>query len=45
MLNILNANEYELDTDLISSLSEQWHREELSQEEYMELSHEIETYL
>lgn len=40
VLNILNANEYELDTDLISSLSEQWHREELSQDEYMELSHE-----
>lgn len=40
VLNILNANEYELDTDLISSLSEQWHREEISQDEYMELSHE-----
>ena len=40
VLNILNANEYELDTDLISTLSEQWHREKLSQEEYMELSHE-----
>lgn len=40
VLNILNANEYELDTDLISSLSEEWHREKLSQEEYMELSHE-----
>ena len=40
VLNILNANEYELDTDLISSLSEQWHRENLSQDEYMELSHE-----
>lgn len=39
-LNILNANEYELDTDLISSLQEEWHREKLSQEEYMELSHE-----
>ena len=40
ILNTLNANEYELDTDLISTLSEQWHREELSQDEYMELSHE-----
>ena len=40
VLNILNANEYELDTDLISSLSEQWPREELSQDEYMALSHE-----
>lgn len=40
ILNILNSNEYELDTDLISSLSEEWHREKLSQEEYMELSHE-----
>lgn len=40
VLNILNANEYELDTDLISSLSEQWHRDELSQDEYMALSHE-----
>ncbi len=40
VLNILNANEYELDTDLISNLSEEWHRENLSQEEYMALSHE-----
>ena len=40
VLNTLNANEYELDTDLISNLSEEWHREKLSQEEYMELSHE-----
>lgn len=40
VLNILNANEYELDTELISNLSEEWHREELSQDEYMELSHE-----
>jgi len=40
VLNILNANEYELDTDLISNLSEEWHREKLSQEEYMELSQE-----
>lgn len=40
VLNILNANEYELDTDLISSLSEEWHREELNQDEYMELSQE-----
>lgn len=40
VLNILNANEYELDIDIISSLSEEWHREKLSQEEYMELSQE-----
>lgn len=40
VLNILNANEYELDTDLISSLQEEWHREKLSQDEYMELSQE-----
>lgn len=40
VLNTLNANEYEIDIDLISSLSEEWHREKLSQEEYMELSHE-----
>lgn len=40
VLNILNANEYELDTELISNLSEEWHCEELSTEEYMELSHE-----
>ena len=39
VLNILNSNEYELDTDFINQYEEQWHREELSQQEYEELSH------
>ena len=39
VLNTLNSNEYELDTDFINQYEEQWHREELSQQEYEELSH------
>ena len=39
VLNILNSNEYELDTDFINQYEEQWHRQELSQQEYEELSH------
>lgn len=39
VLNILNSNEYELDTDFINQYEEQWHREELSTQEYEELSH------
>ena len=39
VLNTLNSNEYELDTDFINQCEEQWHREELSQQEYEELSH------
>ena len=39
VLNILNSNEYELDTDFINQYEEQWHREELNQQEYEELSH------
>ena len=38
VINTLNSNEYELDTDFINSYEEQWHRDELSQEEYLELS-------
>lgn len=40
VINTLNSNEYELDTDFISSQTEDWHRIELSSEEYMELGHE-----
>jgi hypothetical protein len=39
VINTLNSNEYELDTDFINQYEEQWHREELSQQEYEELSH------
>ena len=39
VLNTLNSNEYELDTDFINQYEEQWHREELNQQEYEELSH------
>ena len=39
VLNILNSNEYELDNDFINQYEEQWHRQELSQQEYEELSH------
>lgn len=39
VINILNSNEYELDIEFINSYEEQWHREELSQQEYEELSH------
>lgn len=39
VINTLNSNEYELDIEFINSYEEQWHREELSQEEYEELSH------
>lgn len=40
VLNTLNSNEYELDTEFISSHTEEWHREDLNTDEYMELSHE-----
>lgn len=40
VLNTQNANEYELDTDFIGSHTESWHREELTPEQYAELSHE-----
>ena len=39
VINILNSNEYELDIEFINSYEEQWYREELSQQEYEELSH------
>ena len=39
VINILNSNEYELDIEFINQYEEQWHREELSQQEYEELSH------
>lgn len=39
VINTLNSNEYELDTDFINQYEEQWYREELSQQEYEELSH------
>ena len=39
VINTLNSNEYELDTDFINQYEEQWHREELSTQEYEELSH------
>lgn len=39
VINTLNSNEYELDIEFINSYEEQWHREELSQQEYEELSH------
>lgn len=38
VLNTLNSNEYELDIEFINQYEEQWHREELSQQEYAELS-------
>lgn len=43
VINTINSNEYELDTDFINQYEEQWHREELSQEEYMELSQQDRT--
>ena len=39
VINTLNSNEYELDTDFINQYEEQWHREKLTQQEYEELSH------
>lgn len=39
VINTLNSNEYELDIEFINSYEEQWYREELSQQEYEELSH------
>ena len=39
VINTLNSNEYELDIEFINSYEEQWHRQELSQQEYEELSH------
>lgn len=39
VINTLNSNEYELDIEFINSYEEQWHRDELSQQEYEELSH------
>lgn len=39
VINTLNSNEYELDIEFINQYEEQWHREELSQQEYEELSH------
>jgi hypothetical protein len=39
VINTLNSNEYELDIEFINNYEEQWHREELSQQEYEELSH------
>lgn len=40
VLNKLNANEFELDTDFISAQTEKWHKEQLNPEEYADLSHE-----
>lgn len=40
VLNTLNANEYELDVDVISHRKDEWTRQELTTQEFNELSHE-----
>ena len=40
VLNILNANEYELDKDVISNRTDHFGKKELTDEEYKKLSHE-----
>ncbi len=40
VLNTLNANEYELDVDVISHRKDKWERQELTTQEFNELSHE-----